>query len=59
LKRRLGTYLLGVHLPKKPGKMHVIEDLSVPKFALGRKNLNQLLDLSRNDRSFEIAAMRI
>jgi len=51
--------LLGVHLPKKPGKMHVMKDLISAKIALGRKKPDQLLDLPEMTDPLKLAAMRI
>jgi predicted ATPase/class 3 adenylate cyclase/tRNA A-37 threonylcarbamoyl transferase component Bud32 len=51
--------LLGVMLPKNPGKMDIMKGLIGAKWVLGRKKPHQLLDLPEMNDPLKLAAMRI
>lgn len=51
--------LLGVPIPKKPGKFDVMKELISTKIALGRKTSTQLLELPEMTDPLKVAAMRI
>jgi histidine kinase len=51
--------LLGVKLPKNPGKVDIMKGLLETKWALGRKKPLQLIELSEMSDPLKLAAMRI
>ena len=51
--------LLGIHFPRKPGKLHVLFGLLRTKLTIGRKHIENLKDLPEMTDPYKLAAMRI